>query len=117
MQSGIVSIRLQPIVALILRIPAWPNHTSSSVAGLRAAVYELLQAETSGFLLRTGQAQYGVDIVTEATDPQTIYQCKNHAEPSSFRRSRRRHQVRVRMAERHEFRSPGSVCVLLSAPP
>src|SRR5258708_5563355 len=49
-------------------------------------VYELLQTENQQpwFFGRAGQAQYGVDIVTEVAGYQTIYQCKNYAKPPSF---------------------------------
>lgn len=55
--------------------------------GFERLVYELLQAENKRpwFFGRTGQPQYGVDIVTEAAGQQTIYQCKNYAEARSFR--------------------------------
>ncbi|HUS11437.1 MAG TPA: hypothetical protein VMZ30_13300, partial [Pyrinomonadaceae bacterium] len=54
--------------------------------GFERLVYELLQAgnKRPWFFGRTGQADYGVDIVTEATGRQTIYQCKNYAEAPSF---------------------------------
>src|SRR2546427_4926622 len=54
--------------------------------GFERLIYELLQTENQQpwFFGRFGQAQYGVDLVTEAAGHQTIYQCKNYVEAPSF---------------------------------
>jgi len=50
--------------------------------GFERLIYELLQVEGQRpwFFGRTGQSQYGIDIVTEIAGRQDIYQCKNYAD-------------------------------------
>ena len=45
-------------------------------------IYELLQSENQRpwFFGRSGQAQYGIDIVTQVSVKQDVYQCKNYKE-------------------------------------
>jgi len=54
--------------------------------GFERLIYELLQAgnQRPWFFGRTGQAQYGIDIVTEVAGHQDVYQCKNYADVPSW---------------------------------
>ena len=54
--------------------------------GFERLVYELLQQENQEpwFFGRSGFADYGVDIITEAAGRQRVYQCKNEAKAPSF---------------------------------
>jgi hypothetical protein len=53
-----------------------------SGAQFERLIYELLQSENQRpwFFGRSGQAQYGIDIVTQVSGKQDVYQCKNYKE-------------------------------------
>jgi hypothetical protein len=54
--------------------------------GFERLCYELLvaQSESPRFFGRSGQRDYGVDIIVEAADNRSVYQCKNLAEVPSW---------------------------------
>jgi hypothetical protein len=54
--------------------------------GFERLIYELLQAEHQRpwFFGHNGQPQYGIDIVTDKGDGQTVYQCKNYKEAPNW---------------------------------
>ena len=53
-------------------------------------IYELLQSENQRpwFFGRSGQADYGIDLVTEVGGKQDVYQCKNYKEVPSWSKVR-----------------------------
>jgi len=75
-------LNIDPAVAGIAELPygALGGH------GFERLIYELLQTENQQpwFFARTGFPDFGVDIVTEASGRQKVYQCKNESEPPSF---------------------------------
>ena len=76
----------EPSVAGLAELP----YAQLQGPGFERLCYELLVAESHSprFFGRSGQPDYGVDIISEAGDTRTVYQCKNFADAPAWTKVR-----------------------------